>query len=212
MGEKMPRDGESELAAIGKVLTAAPLLPLPDQESLHARAAVLRRQRRRRRALGGLVAVLLACLVFGRIALSGPDVSTTVTDGGVTTPPDTASGACAASDPADVAAIQALLVGNATRLRDAFTIDNGADRYVAAGLDSADGQPLSTFDVWLRRDGRWYSVSGNAQKLSTAPNAEGLPGLPNTGGAVAERMQRCMAHFLPEGQRGPATTRLTTGG
>lgn len=212
MDEKRARDGESELTAIGKLLIEDPLLPLPDQESLHARAAVRRRQRRRRRALGGLVALLLSCLVFGRIALSGPDVSTTVTDDGVTTPQETASGACATSDPADVAAIQALLVGNATRLRDAFTIDDGADRYVAAGIASADGQPLSAVDVWLRRDGRWYSVSGNAQKLSTAPNAEGLPGLPNTGGAVAERMQRCMAHFLPEDRRGPATTRLTTGG
>lgn len=99
----------------------------------------------------------------------------------------TARADCSPSDPADIAAIDAALRSPAARIGEAHTamLGDGA-RLIAANIYDADGQRLSSSDLWRFEGAELYSLSSTARDVTAAPDGRDVdPGVFSSDEALA---------------------------
>lgn len=129
--------------------------------------------------------------------VAAPTTAAPVTTEAPTTagPPLTATPAagCVPAAADDIAPITANLVPPAASIGEAYVATSGELTYLGANIYDVDGGKVSSADVWVKRGGVWYALSGGARDSATALLGDGrdLPEAPSAGDDTGLRVQAC---------------------
>ena len=113
----------------------------------------------------------------------------------VTEPAETPAG-CTPATEDEMAPISAALTGDAASLGGLFTEYDGTYHYFGANIYDAEGERVSSADVWIIDSGVPYALSGGAREYTLLPDGRDLPGSPSAGDDTGSAVQDCSASAL----------------